>query len=1270
MKITKYNVGKGDGSSARVEGGGLLISTGSGYNSEVSDEAKRLRETHLIFGQPFNGTQDVSGDISNAQNISASGGDITVKSEWTEEGTEGGNITADGNITAGGDITAVENVKGVKFIGDVEADNVTTNTLKAESGTITAIKGERLDYDEANIRQAVIDLLTSVEITTEKLTVTKQAHFFELIIDKIKAAGGAILLTPADGFRVEKIIAVPNKLVIPDPQPIDPNLPEEPIIVGKDKEEQKDSALIDSGLAIDRKLIKGYKLLWKASDGEKAISNMWQVGDQAICQTFNAAEGTSYNVSNKYYWALVTEVGTQKIEDVDFHYITVSNSDYDGELKPEVGDEIAMLGYRGTDDVERQSAIYLAAYNSIDPSLKAPLICQYKGINDFDLKSHKYSFFAANGSEVRGNIKLESGQGLEEYVDYKAITIVSSIVEYAEGSSGITAPTSGWATKVPFIPPAKFLWTRTTVTYSDGTVTVGYSVAKFGSDGKKGEKGDDGNSYSGNLLIGTKNFEGEGWKNLNYWTDTKETYLGCKVMKRELNGYGIYQDYLAEEGTTYTFSAFIRSEGGDVRFYFETDGGAEITPQQKDVPESTEWVRTALTVKCTKSGVIRCRVQKAVGTGAVYVAGYKLERGENPNAVWTPEPSEMIGVDAEFYKLEPLKEMAVVTSGGDLNVDLKYQIIHIVGNNASTVTASSGGYFVRIRDNTQSSYINLSYTSQPSYTKKKYLEQYPNNQNDTTQYFEVYLMNGSEVLDRRIIPVTLAAVATFEITDELYSRIVATNTKVGQIENNVSTLTQTANSLTSTVSQHTTNINSLNGTVSGHTTKISQLEQTANGLKSTVESHTSDINGNKDSISKLEQTAEQIQLQVNNVSLQINDKKIVLDGETEVNGTVNVNKDGTGFRLNGSKGESFTIGSNDIGTFSNFENKTIQNWWHYFNESIVNFSTASQSLKISSLCTTLKSGQRLRITNLIASKTDYSFANSSLPQLTVSVYYKDPSAGNKVASLTLTTAFSNNQWTYQGTSAMNGTKAAIIDYTATRDGDYYLEVTGTLSGTVSGYTKINLMLAAEISLNAFGNLTYNGFGFNFGAGKVAFIGDDAMIFKMGANAGLKITAADGLQRFVPDSYKYSGANIMHHYTNSAKWIGMNDYVVRIVSDLSGGSNKGSIDIVSPKDEMLVVKSISYSIILVLPSPSTCAGKSYVIKNRSASDNLFVSGSSLTTTNAAGQIIAYNTSTGYNDSCGITTAAGTTTYRQLMKCYRNTHRLISDGEKWIDCLLSK
>lgn len=169
--------------------------------------------------------------------------------------------------------------------------------------------------------------------------------------------------------------------------------------------------------------------------------------------------------------------------------------------------------------------------------------------------------------------------------------------------------------------------------------------------------------------------------------------------------------------------------------------------------------------------MIRCRVQKAVGTGAVYVAGYKLERGENPNAVWTPEPSEMIGIDAEFYKLEPLKEMAVVGSDGDLRVDLKYQIIHIVGNNASTIAASSGGYYVRLKDNTQTSYINLSYSSQPSYSNSSYLQQYGNNRNEDTEYFEVQLMKGNLILDRRIVPVTLAAVATFEITDTIRATV-------------------------------------------------------------------------------------------------------------------------------------------------------------------------------------------------------------------------------------------------------------------------------------------------------------------------------------------------------------------------------------------------------------------------------------------------------------------------------------------------------------------
>ena len=81
MKINKYNVPKGSESSVRTSGGTVVINAESSVSAEICEEAKRLKDTHLIFGQPFNGTADVSGDLTNVNNITASGGDITVRAE-------------------------------------------------------------------------------------------------------------------------------------------------------------------------------------------------------------------------------------------------------------------------------------------------------------------------------------------------------------------------------------------------------------------------------------------------------------------------------------------------------------------------------------------------------------------------------------------------------------------------------------------------------------------------------------------------------------------------------------------------------------------------------------------------------------------------------------------------------------------------------------------------------------------------------------------------------------------------------------------------------------------------------------------------------------------------------------------------------------------------------------------------------------------------------------------------------------------------------------
>ena len=118
---------------------------------------------------------------------------------------------------------------------------------------------------------------------------------------------------------------------------------------------------------------------------------------------------------------------------------------------------------------------------------------------------------------------------------------------------------------------------------------------------------------------------------------------------------------------------------------------------------------------------------------------------------------------------------------------------------------------------------------------------------------------------------------------------------------------------------------------------------------------------------------------------------------------------------------------------------------------------------------------------------------------------------------------------------------------------------------------------------------------------------------MGSDSGLKLNS-NGLTRLVPEKYRYVGN--VHTFLNSLDWIGMNDYIVREVVDESTG---GTIDRASPIDEMLVVRNATHNVIIVLPTPTSFSGKSYIIKNYSDFDNVYVS-SGLSTVNAAGNII--------------------------------------------------
>lgn len=371
MNIIKYNRPKKEGGS----GGNTIIN-----NSTTTSTQYLKLDTHTIFGQPFNGTQDVGGDISNVRNITTIGGDINVKSTSDDVDKVGGNINADGIVTAS------------KFVGDIDAKkadilNAIIKNLSGEQlnylvGVINNLSGNKLDYKEGIIK----DLLAG-NISVETLTVTKAAYFFSLIIDEIKSVGGQIILTPANA-KVDKVISLEN----------------------------------------------AYKCIWKATDGEKNIYNQFEKDDQVVCQTFNLGQ-SSTNVSNTYYWRLCTEVGSETVDGTLYNYIILSDSDKDTDSisNPTAGDNIVQLGNKT--DKSRQNAIILSAYNSkfLDAELVAPSIVQYAGINQYQLKPFRKNIISTTLNEFVGNFKVSTNETLEQYIKNN---IKENIPEITNGKDG------------------------------------------------------------------------------------------------------------------------------------------------------------------------------------------------------------------------------------------------------------------------------------------------------------------------------------------------------------------------------------------------------------------------------------------------------------------------------------------------------------------------------------------------------------------------------------------------------------------------------------------------------------------------------------------------------------------------------------------------------------------------------------------------------------------------------------------------------------------
>lgn len=361
------------------------------------------------------------------------------------------------------------NYEAGKSGGKVDAQGTAELLSLLVRGLVTASGIESADFSTGALGTGFtlkIDENGDSYIEVDRMLVRKVATFVELLIQKIRAVGGQIILSPAT--------------------------------MNCSRVEEHDTF---------------YRCFFENTDGEKTIAQEFVVGDQARCQTFNVKEGVNENVTNTYYWRLVVGVGDD--------YIDLSKTDCDaGSTVPQAGDDIVQLGNRT--DATRQAAIVLAAYGN-----DAPYFKMYRGIDSYSLSGKEFiSFSRTEVMIIADSLRFSTGESVKDYIDNATGNAITSVdVEYALGDSPTEAPQTGWSTTAPEWQAGKYMWQRTKTTtpkgssYSEPTCIQG---AK-GDQGIPGTNGADGKTYY--LHIAYAN-SADGSQEFSTTDSTNKLYIG------------------------------------------------------------------------------------------------------------------------------------------------------------------------------------------------------------------------------------------------------------------------------------------------------------------------------------------------------------------------------------------------------------------------------------------------------------------------------------------------------------------------------------------------------------------------------------------------------------------------------------------------------------------------------------------------------------------------------------------------------------------------
>ena len=345
----------------------------------------------------------------------------------------------------------------------------------------------------------------------------------------------------------------------------------------------------------DGETVVGYKCYILKDDGTMATQNGWVVGDQALCQTFDIEEGVYQNVSNQYYWRLVTQVSeenvaiTEKYIDKDgneqirelyegqkFAWVVLSKDDCDKNSGvPASGDTIVMDGHRLTENedidyTERTNVLMLEATGSGSPRIIALTgIVDYKHDTDNEvfILSPQKVIFTTEHFEIR----TASGAPIT-FVHFMGPWVKGTEYHYYDQVSHANA-----------------LWTCIVEKGKSTTdePTDGNTYWRKEMSGGKGEKGDDAVSYTLEASPGYIRLNSDGSidytngyidKGDEYGSDKYLVVRGYKVAK------GVRDNRFSTEASPVTLRLTI-NDGSAYSEYTPSDGDSvsiDFEPKYED----------------------------------------------------------------------------------------------------------------------------------------------------------------------------------------------------------------------------------------------------------------------------------------------------------------------------------------------------------------------------------------------------------------------------------------------------------------------------------------------------------------------------------------------------------------------------------------------------------------------------------------------------------------------------------------------------------------